>query len=215
MAERTYTDEQVREILRRAVERGSDTGGLAREDLLAAAGDVGIAPEAVDAAILELEAEGELKEELSTLQRERRHGLASAFATWAIVNAGLFGIDWATPGGPWFFWPLGAWGIALLLRLKGEVFANRERDRKEAGRRLEQRRRRREREQADARRLRERAQRQNSGGLEGVIERGVEDLLGAAARRIAGVRVEDGAAEERDYGPEPGARDRARARRPR
>jgi hypothetical protein len=207
MAERTYTDEQVREILRRAVQRGSDTGGLAREDLLAAAGDVGIAPEAVDAAILELESEGELKEELSTLQRERRHGLASAFATWGIVNAGLFGIDWVTGGGWWFYWPLGSWGIVLLLRLKGEMFADRDRDRKEAQRRLEQRRRRREREQAEARRQRERAQRQNSGGLEAVIERGVEDLLGAAARRIAGVRVDDGAAEaEHDREPARGRR---------
>jgi hypothetical protein len=196
MAERTYTDAQVREILRRAVEQGTDNGRLGRDDLIAAARDVGIAAEAVEAAITEVETEHELTEEMAKLQRERRHELASSFGTWAIVNAGLFGIDWATGGGWWFYWPLGTWGIALLLRLKGEVFANRARDRKAAERRMELRRRQREREQAEARR--QRSRRTDSSGLEGVIERGVEELLGAAARRIAGVRVDGGALEEED-----------------
>jgi len=213
MPERTYTDAQVREILRRAVEQGTDRGGLGREDLIAAARDVGIAPEAVDAAIAELETEHELSEEMAKLQRERRHDLASSFTTWAIVNAGLFGIDWATGGGWWFYWPLGTWGIALLLRLKGELFANRARDRKTAERRVELRRRQREREQAEARRQRERTRRQDSSGLEGVIERGVEELLGAAARRIAGVRVDAGPLEDEEHSSDGGARGRARGRR--
>jgi hypothetical protein len=213
MAERTYTDDQVREILRRAVEQGTGTGGLGRDDLVAAAGDVGIAPEAVDAAIAARETETELKEERAKLQRERRQGLASAFSTWAIVNTGLFGIDWATGGGWWFYWPLGTWGIALALRLKGELFADPADDRKAAERRVQLRRRQREREQAEARRERARKQRQGSGGLEGVVERGVEELLGAAARRIAGVRVDAGhEAEENEPSAEPGARERARGR---
>jgi len=157
--------------------------------------------------------ETELSDEMAKLQRERRHDLASSFGTWAIVNAGLFGIDWATGGGWWFYWPLSAWGIALLLRLKGELFANRTGDRKAAERRVQLRRRQREREQAEARREQARKQRQDSSGLEGVIERGVEELLGAAARRIAGVRVDTAHdADEKDRYPEPGVRERARGR---
>jgi hypothetical protein len=210
MPERTYTDAQVREILRRAVERGTDAGGLGHDDLMAAAREVGIGPEAVETAITELEAEGELQEELAKLRGERRHDLASNFVTWAIVNAGLFGIDWATGGGWWFYWPLGTWGIFLLLRLKGEIFSNPAGDRRTAERRIELRRRRLEREQAEARRRSEREKRQGSGGLEGVIERGVEELLGAAARRIAGrVRVETGEL----FDDEPEARGDARRRR--
>jgi hypothetical protein len=73
-----------------------------------------------------------------------------------------------------------------------------------------QRRRKREAAQAELRRAQERSKRQDSSGLEGVIERGVEDLLGAAARRISGVRVEERADDlERD---EPGAQ-RSRSRR--
>src|SRR3954462_7475429 len=91
MPERTYTEAQVREILRRAGERGTDAGGLGREDLIAAAGDGGMAPGAVDVAIGGLEEGTELTEELVKLQRERRQGLPSSFSTWAIVNTGLFG----------------------------------------------------------------------------------------------------------------------------
>jgi 2TM domain len=210
MAERTYTDEQVREIMRRAVERGTTrTGGLGREDLIAAAQDVGIAPEAVDAAIAEVESEGELGEELAQLKRERQRGLASSISTWAIVNTGLFGVDWATGGGWWFHFPLICWGIPLLLGLKGHLFANETADRRAAERRVVQKRRKREAAQAELRRLQERARRQDSSGLEGVIERGVEELLGAAARRISGVRVEDGAEEQ----AAPGTQERSGSRR--
>ena len=211
MADRTYTDEQVREIMRRAVERGTHTGGLGRDDLIAAARDVGIAPEAVEAAIAEVESEGELREELAQLKRERQRSLASNISTWGIVNAGLFGVDWVTGGGWWFHFPLICWGIPLLLSLKGHLLPNEEADRRAAERRVVQRRRKRERLQAELRRERERARRKDSSGLEGVIERGVEELLGAAARRLAGVRVDDHADElERD---EPGAHQHSRSRR--
>ncbi|HKO92776.1 MAG TPA: 2TM domain-containing protein, partial [Polyangiaceae bacterium] len=139
MPERTYSDEQVREILRRAVERGAGTGGIERDDLIAAAADVGIDRDAVHAAIVELESEGEVKEELAKLRGERRRSLASNFGTWAIVSSGLFGIDWATGGGWWFYWPLGGWGILLLLELKGLLLANPTRDQEQAARRVAQR----------------------------------------------------------------------------
>jgi hypothetical protein len=59
---------EVREIVRRAVAQGTDAGGLGREDLIAAARDVGIAPEAGDTASAELETEHELSEEVAKLQ---------------------------------------------------------------------------------------------------------------------------------------------------
>jgi len=200
MPERTYTDEQVREILRRAVERSDGPGGVGREDLLAAAADVGINAEAVHTAIVELEHESGLKEELAKLRRERRRSLASNFGSWAIISSGLLGIDWATGDGWWFFWPAGGWGILLLLELKGLLLANPTRDQEEAARRIAHRERQRQREQAEQRRQHERERRQGRGGLEGVVERGVEELLSAAARRVAGVRVHADA-NERNVDP--------------
>jgi hypothetical protein len=216
MPERTYTDEQVREILRRAVERSAGPGGLDREDLIAAAADVGIGAEAVHTAIGELERESELQEEVAKLKRERRRSLASNFSTWAIVSSGLFGIDWATGGGWWFYWPLGGWGVLLLLELKGALFANPAHDQEKAAQRISHRQRQREREQAEQRRLHERERRQRLGGIEGAVERGVEELLSAAARRIAGVRVEvDGRDSSSNPRSEPAAREPARGRRQR
>lgn len=212
MAERTYTDEQVREILRRAVERSDGPGGIDREDLIAAAADVGIPADAVHTAIVELERESELKEELTKLRGERRRSLASNFGSWAIVSSGLLGIDWATGDGWWFFWPVGGWGVLLLLELKGLLLANPTRDQEAAARRLAHRERQRQREQAEQRRQHERERRKGLGGLEGVVERGVEELLSAAARRVAGVRVQ---ADEHDREAEAPSREPARGRRQR
>jgi hypothetical protein len=212
MPDRTYTDAEVREILRRAVERGNVSGGLAREDLIAAAQDAGISASAVETAIRELDGERDLNEEIAKLSRERRHEATSSVATWGIVNTGLFAIDWANGGGWWFYWPLCIWGLFVGLKLKGALLPNPAHERQEAERRLARRERQRERERAEARRREAQASKQVRGGLDGVIERGVEDIFDAAARRIGGKRVavesseDDGASEERTAEPRRGAR---------
>jgi hypothetical protein len=119
VAGRVYTDAEVREILRRVVERGR-RDRLSRGQLIAAAEELGANATAVDAALMELEARDD---ETATQQLQRRHKLASRFATWGIVSAGLFGIDWGTGGGWWFYWPVAIWGIVLLRHVLGVVFA--------------------------------------------------------------------------------------------
>jgi hypothetical protein len=189
MPDRTYTDAEVREILRRAAERGPENGGLERTDLIAAAADAGISPSAVETAIRELDGERELNEEVEKLKRERHHEVVSSVSTWAIVNTGLFVINWAHGGRWWFYWPLCTWGLAIALKLKGALLPNPAHERQDAERRLARRKRQREREQSLARRREEEARKKARGGLEGVIERGVEDIMDAAARRIGGKRV--------------------------
>ena len=46
---------------------------------------------------------------------QARRGLYGHMMVYAIVNSALFLIDYFTPGGPWFFWPLIGWGIALVI----------------------------------------------------------------------------------------------------
>ena len=46
--------------------------------------------------------------------RERR-GLYTHAMIYAIVNTMLFTIDYLTPGGPWFYWPLAFWGVGLAI----------------------------------------------------------------------------------------------------
>lgn len=46
---------------------------------------------------------------------QARRGLYAHAIVYAIVNAVLFTIDYLTPGGPWFWWPLIGWGVALAI----------------------------------------------------------------------------------------------------
>ena len=46
---------------------------------------------------------------------QARRGLYAHIVVYAIVNAVLFTIDYLTPGGPWFYWPMLGWGIGLAI----------------------------------------------------------------------------------------------------
>ena len=46
--------------------------------------------------------------------RERR-GLYAHAMIYAVVNTMLFTIDYLTPGGPWFYWPMAFWGVGLAI----------------------------------------------------------------------------------------------------
>ena len=46
---------------------------------------------------------------------QARRGLYGHAMVYAIVNTALFVLDQLTPGGPWFYWPLIGWGIALVI----------------------------------------------------------------------------------------------------
>jgi len=183
MPERSFSEEEVREILRRAVDREAGRGeGLDRERLIAAASEIGIDAAHVDAAIREVERDRTIDNELATLRLERRHELVSSASTFGIVNAGLVAIDVANGGGWFFYWPLTIWGMILLLRYKGLLFRNDFKDKKEAAARIEKRQAELERQLAKKRR-KEKGQR-----LEDVIERGVDALVDAASRHLDGGR---------------------------
>jgi 2TM domain-containing protein len=183
MPERSFSEDEVREILRRAVDRDAAQGGhLDRARLVAAAQEIGIDPTAVDHAIQEIERDRTLDTELTALRLERRHDFISNVSTFGIVNSGLLAIDWANGGGWWFYWPLTIWGTFLLLRHKRLLFTNDIKDRKKAAARIESR-------QAALARKVARQRRQAKGRqLEEVIERGVELLVEAATRHLDGSR---------------------------
>lgn len=58
---------------------------------------------------------------------EALRGFYVHLAIYLVVNLMLFLIDMVTPGGPWFYWPLFGWGIAVLINavavfMSGRVF---------------------------------------------------------------------------------------------
>jgi hypothetical protein len=179
MSERSYSEDEVREILRRAVDRDAgQSGQLDRGRLVAAAEEIGIDPAAVDHAIREIERDKTVDQELAAVREERRHDFVSNLSTWGIVNSGLLAIDWANGGGWWFYWPLTIWGMMLMLRYKGLLFRNDLKDRKRAAARIE------ERQEKVARQAAKQRRKAKGRQLEEVIERGVDLLVEAAARRL-------------------------------
>lgn len=179
VADRTYSEAEVREILRRAVERDVERSEqLGRDNLVAAAGEMGIAASTVEGAIAEFETEQTLARELETLARERRQSFFSSLLTWGIVNAGLFGISFVGDGGGWFLYPLIAWGMALMLAHRRFFFPDPAKDRVKAQKRLARRNKEEARRQGVARR------RASGWQLEEAIERGVESLLSGAAEHL-------------------------------
>lgn len=182
-----YTDDEAREILRRALEQDSSNAGrLHHEDLVEAAREVGIPPELVEAAAVEW---SEDKEALDIVERRRRKKKSRYYrglGVFAIVNAFLFALDTLTPGGPWFYFPLLAWGLFVVLRGYFVLLPpSKERLAEDVGREKQKLRRIRAREAARRRKEAERERRRNAtSDFERAVEGGVHALLGAIARQL-------------------------------
>lgn len=196
---RTYSREEADEILRRALQhQGED--GISHDDLVAAAREVGIPADAVEAAASQVSESQLVRERVELLRRQKRRAFARHALTFLIVNGGVFLFDWVD-GGPWFFYYLLiAWGMVLTLFGMLQLAPDQAGLTRKAERQLERERRRAE---------RERRRRQGGRALgadrlpgaakefEAAVQDGVSALMSAAAKAI------------RDYSPGPKPRYRA------
>jgi hypothetical protein len=113
---RTYTQEDVNAILRRALERPELASGLSHRELLETAEEVGIERAALERAITEVERERELEALREEWRLEKKTALRASLITWAWVSMLLVLIDVFTAGGLWFHWVIVPWALLLLLR---------------------------------------------------------------------------------------------------
>ena len=113
--ERTYTDDDIRAIVDRAL-RSQPAGAVNHADLLSIGAQVGLSPAAIDQAAREL-AESRLDQQSARqIVRRRRRWLSAHAALFAVVHGLLFTINFlTTPGEWWVLFPLFSWGSALLL----------------------------------------------------------------------------------------------------
>lgn len=194
-----YTEDEVREILRRAVERDADRrGDLSHEDLRAAAAEIGIDPAAVDAAAAEVSLEREIGAEITRARDAKVSSFRRHLFVYVVVNALLAAIDLLGGGATWFFWPLLGWGAFVALQAGRLVGRDHAAERKAAKKRVKkrrasERRRRRRQDERRARRERSEARRRAGEEFEQAVEAGVEALLGAVTRKVesAARRLED------------------------
>jgi hypothetical protein len=148
-AKKSYTQDEVNEILKRALSQQSlREETLSHEDLVQVAAEVGIDRNALDAATVEIDktrqADLAKRTEAAELAAERRIQLRRLLASGirlGVINGALYFIDMHFSGGTWFQWPLFASGVLLALQIRHVVAPER---------RLARRRRREERERRRA-----------------------------------------------------------------
>jgi hypothetical protein len=175
MTEQRYSREEVDAILRRAVERERSTDDLSREQLMAIAQEIGVAPESMERAITEVTVERREHEELARIRAEMRRGFVSHLIPYLCVNGLLVILNVLTTSFPWVLFPLFGWGIGLLSHLLAVVSPSRER----LQRQLERRRAR------QSRRDRKRQLKAGAKEIELVVGEGVAALLQAATARVS------------------------------
>jgi len=140
MSEKTFSSDEVRQILELAIEHQTASGdGMTRKELVAAGRELGVESEQIDHAIVALQRRGPVVEELARIEQRRMRRLKSHAVTFALVNLMLFAINVLVGGPWWFFWPLLGWGFGLAMQAKGAWMPDRERDERRAEQRLERR----------------------------------------------------------------------------
>jgi hypothetical protein len=125
-AKPTYSQAEVNEIIRRALDRQTEREGhLDHDDLVAIADEVGIDRESLERATTELAQTRDSKlsrqDEAKKIAEERALQLkrfGASLLSHAIMNGVFYYIDTRFFGGVWFKWPLLGSAIFLTLRLR-------------------------------------------------------------------------------------------------
>jgi hypothetical protein len=214
-----YTEDEMKEILRRALTAQKDNAdAISHDDLLAAAKEVGIDTAAVEAAAREVSDERALTKSsvaeapatrtgLDAKQLRARRRFYRHLGTYVLVNAFLMALDFLVSGGSWFFFPLLGWGLGLALHGMNAFMTGPETDDERArreyrdARRLEREARRLEKFERKRARIEAKAQLHASARqFESAVQNGVASLLESLAKQMdrhagaprVGPRVERG-----------------------
>jgi len=112
-----YSQEDVQQILQRAIARQPRLGEFTRAQLQEMAAELGISPQELDLAEQEWKAWQQLNNQHREFQRYRRRQFYQLLGRYAIVNSFLVGFDWLSGGGlSWSLFILMSWGLAVSLR---------------------------------------------------------------------------------------------------
>lgn len=189
-SKRRYSEQEMKEILHRALEREQEEDGITHEEMLAAASEIGVDRAAIDEAVADIAAKKKMlaqadaaTESKKLVERDaRRAGLHAFFrslVTYLVIGGGLYFVYQRFPGSSWYFWMMLFWGIGVALQLTRVFFphAGKENTRR-ARRNLERQARR------DKKREAKRAMREGEAAFERAVTNGVAHLLSVAAKHI-------------------------------
>jgi hypothetical protein len=136
VSERRYSEEEVQEILSRALEKqGLDASTTSHEELRRAAEEVGISREDFEAAAGELGQKDEQRKMSADYRawlRRRRRGWFRHFSIYLVVCAFIVALDLFTApfsgGFHWSFFPIAGWGLGVVLHLLAVIFSRDEQE---------------------------------------------------------------------------------------
>jgi hypothetical protein len=116
MSRSRYSQEDVQQILQRAIARQPRLGEFTRSQLEEMAAELGISPQELEEAEREWRAWQQLTNQQREFQRYRRRQFYQLLGRYAIVNSFLVGLDWLSGGGlSWSLFILMGWGLAVAL----------------------------------------------------------------------------------------------------
>ncbi|MFS8810883.1 2TM domain-containing protein [Synechococcus sp. R65.1] len=117
MSRSRYSQEDVQQILQRAIARQPRLGEFTRSQLEEMAAELGISPQELEEAEREWRAWQQLTNQRREFQRYRRRQFYQLLGRYAIVNSFLVGLDWLSGGGlSWSLFILMGWGLAVALK---------------------------------------------------------------------------------------------------
>jgi hypothetical protein len=183
---KTYTRQQVDEILRRALSEKS-VEGISHDDLIAAAREVGIPSSAIEAAAAELGDNQRIAERAALIQRRKRTAFLRHLLLFLVINAGIFFVDQSDGGAFWFQYPLVIWGVILAAFGITYLAPDRQRLERRAERELEKEQRRIHKRRRLAARAAGDPNASAAREFESAVQEGVSTLLSSAARAIRAV----------------------------
>lgn len=183
---KTYTRQQVDEILRRALLEKS-VEGISHDDLVAAAREVGIPSSAIEAAAAELGDNQRIAERAALIQRRKRTAFLRHLLLFLVINAGIFFVDQSDGGAFWFQYPLVIWGVILAAFGITQLAPDQQRLERRAERELEKEQRRIHKRRRLAARAAGDPNASAAREFESAVQEGVSTLLSSAARVIRSV----------------------------
>lgn len=194
---RNYSDDEVEEIFRRALERQAAAGdGFAHDELIAAAHEVGLDDDAIERAVRELEHDRTEESIRAAVTRKKRERWLRHLVTYLVIAGGFLGMHALGYVGVWAIWMAFGWGMGVALQtfgaLRGATEEEVDKERKKLNRKARRAAQAKARAEAKRRKAEEKARRakrshhrsQIEDDLERVIEDGVSLLLSAAAKKL-------------------------------
>lgn len=121
MADREYTDDEVRTIIDRALER-EPARAISHEQLLSIGEEIGLSREVMERAARELGDVRTVNRARTLVLQRRRRRFFNHLWTYVIINAFLFAINYlTTPGEWWVLFPLLGWGLGVIFHARADL----------------------------------------------------------------------------------------------